>query len=162
MRYLHVAVAITIALVIASFMATNSGAASSKKQKTWATLAQDAQREVARGGIYGRSWGAVSPRLKQIATEMIYFKFGRGYAGKKAWCYAYRESGLNPMALSRTNDHHLFQLNYAAHHHSIDFSRLDKPDVAYGVEAAYRMSHGGSNWSPWNGGSYSCPRGNEP
>jgi hypothetical protein len=150
---------ITLGVMLLSLSAQ---AATTSRTPSWATLAQQAQREIKNGGVYSRRWGAASPKMKSIITSMIYSKFGHGYIGKRMWCYANRESGLNPIALSSTGDHSTFQFNYYAHHNSLDFGRLDKPDVAYSIEAAYRMSGGGTKTSPWSGGSYSCPRGNEP
>lgn len=151
-----------IIIAIASLAIFVGSSAQASKEASWATLAQRADNEVRNGGVYSRRWGAASPKLKALVTTMIYKKFGHGYNGKRMWCYANRESGLNPWALSRTGDHHVFQFNHYAHHRTLDFNRLDKPDVAYGIIAAYRMSKGGTSVSPWAGGAYSCPRGNEP
>jgi hypothetical protein len=135
--------------------AATTAHASTKKSAspTWATLNQWGNREIKRGGIYGRGWGQASPKLKYLAERMIVMKFGKD---SPALCYARRESGLNPAALSRTNDHHLFQLNYAAHHNAIDFNKLDTFALGYGIVKAWQMSSHGTDFGPWQGGSYSC------
>lgn len=141
------------------------GGASGHKTKTvsptWATMDQRASAEIKAGGVYSRGHGAASPKLKAIVTRMIYMRMGHGYHGKKMWCYANRESGLNPGALSPTNDHNVFQFNWSAHHNSLDFNKLDEPRVGYAIIAADRMFKG-AGYSPWAGGSHSCPQGNEP
>lgn len=142
-------------LVALIALTANIGTAQAKKPATFATLNQWANTEIKNGGIYGRGWGQASPKLKFIVTQMIFIKFGDNWVGRKMLCYAHRESGLNPMALSRTNDHHVFQLNYSAHNGSFDFTRLDKPDVGYGITSAWRL-YRGAGFTPWAGGSHSC------
>lgn len=61
-----------------------------------------------------------------------------------AWC----ESHLNAHAISRTGDWGLFQINYLAHHREFNFGRMLDP--TYNTYAAWRLSGGGRNLSPWS------------
>ena len=154
----RIAILIAVLCVFVGFGISNGFAqGKTRANPTWATLDQRATKEIKHGGIYSRRWGAASPKLKAIVTQMILMKFGHGYIGQKALCYAQRESGLNPLALSSTNDHHVFQLNWSAHHNTFDYARLDEPDVGYGIIAGWRLSKGGRDFSAWAGGSHSCP-----
>lgn len=151
---------LTLAAVIFSGgFGTNIAQAEKNHKKivnpTWATLQQWANKEIQNGGARSREWGDASPKLKYISKLMIYRAFGSGYTGEKMLCYANRESGMNPWALSETGDHNLFQINYVAHHSYIDFNRLDKPDVGYGILAAKKL-YNVAGYSPWSGGKYSC------
>lgn len=151
MKKLALILIVVLATVV---VATAQGGNKKPASPSWATLQQWADAEVKSGGIYGRDWGEASPKLKWISKQMILMKFGAN--GWRALCFAQRESGLNPAALSRTNDHHLFQLNWSAHHNTFDYERLDRYDVGYGIQAAFSLSRGGRDFSPWAGGTYSC------
>lgn len=116
---------------------------------TWATWEQRAQKEIKAGGVYSHRHGAASPKLKYIIQQMIYMKFGHGYNGYHMMRCAARESGFNPFAISRTNDHGTLQINYAAHHRTFDFNKIDH-SPGYGIIAAVRL-FGGSGFGPWYG-----------
>lgn len=151
-----------LTLVVALAVGSGFGASTAQAHKqhvSWATLEQRANTLIALGAVHSTRHGDASPVLKYIETQMIYMKFGKD--APRAWCYANRESGLNPGAISSTDDHSLFQINRSAHSQQFDFARLDRPEVGYGITAAWRL-YRGAGWQPWAGGSYPCPQGNEP
>jgi len=73
---------------------------------------------------------------------------------QRVYCIINRESGWNPRAVSRTNDHGLLQLN------AIHRSRF--PGLwprRYEIQANIRMGYllwRDVGFQPWQGGGYSC------
>ena len=65
---------------------------------------------------------------------------GSGRTASHAACVAEHESGGNPRAISRTNDWGLWQI------HNGGPGMLNP---AANAATAVRMSHNGTNWSPW-------------
>ena len=65
---------------------------------------------------------------------------GSGRTASHAACIAEHESGGNPKAISRTNDWGLWQI------HNGGPGMLNP---AANAATAVRMSHNGTNWSPW-------------
>jgi hypothetical protein len=65
---------------------------------------------------------------------------GSGRTASHAACIAEHESGGNPNAISRTNDWGLWQIHNGG-------PRMLNP--AANAATAVRMSHNGTNWSPW-------------
>jgi hypothetical protein len=116
------------------------------------SLAVQARLEVRRGGIYGTCYGCASSRLKSLTAALIRQRFGV-YAAR-ALCFARRESGLNPGAISSTDDHGAFQINRPTHG-QFSYWLMDH-DPAYGVQAGWVVSDHGTNWGPWAGGRYTC------
>jgi len=96
---------------------------------------------------YATCWGCASPQVREAVRQYLLKTVGYPLIN----C-AYRESGYNPSAISRTNDHGVFQFNYSAHHGWIDFARLDRGDVYYNVYLAKKM-YADSGLAPWG---YRC------
>jgi hypothetical protein len=92
-------------------------------------------------------------RLSYELVERAFTPYGPN-AVRWSLCVVNRESGGNPGAISRTDDHGLPQFNRPSHPW-IDYTRL-KRDPPYAVAIFVRMSRGGSYRSPWSGGHYSC------
>lgn len=142
----------TLALAVIVIAALAGPAQSASPEKNAAA----ARHEAKTGGILGRGWGQATPRMKLLARKVIVDRFAPAgqYAVNKALCYATRESGLNPGAVSRTGDHGLGQINYYAHHRTYDFARIYDP--VYNAGVMWAMSAGGTRWGPWAGGTHSC------
>lgn len=145
---MRVSAAILVAIVLLAIAATANGK-TSVNSVSWATWEQRAQKEIKAGGIYSTRHASASPKLKYIVIQMIYMRFGHGYVGYHMYRCALRESGFNPGAISRTNDHGTFQINYAAHHDSFDFWKIDH-SPGYGINAAWRL-YQGAGFGPWYG-----------
>jgi membrane-bound lytic murein transglycosylase MltF len=78
-----------------------------------------------------------------------------GPQAPRAFCIVGRESSWNPRAVSRTNDHGLFQLNAI---HARTYGRVwwaRRYDPVANVRMAWRL-YRGAGWSPWAGGAYRC------
>ena len=125
------------------------------------SLVSQARYEYAHGGVLSSRWGAATPRMKSLSRQLIAARFAPAgaYAVQMALCYANRESGMNPGAVSSGGDHGLGQINWSAHHNTYDFSRMHDP--VYNVGVMWAMSAHGTRWGPWAGGSHSCPHGVE-
>lgn len=104
------------------------------------------------GGITGSCYGCATPRMRGLVAQLIIKRFG-SYAGR-ALCFARRESGLNPGAISASDDHGAFQVHRASYH-PFDYWRLDH-DPVYSVAIGWVVSDHGTNWGPWAGGRYAC------
>lgn len=109
--------------------------------------ARDTPVDLSNAKGYSTCWGCASPQVKEAVRQYLMQTVGYPLVA----C-AYRESGYNPSAISRTNDHGVFQFNYAAHHGWIDFARLDRGDVYYNVMLAKKLYHD-SGLAPWG---YHC------
>ena len=147
----------TFATVAVAVLAFASSASATIPPK----LAAEARYVATHGGIVCQTPGAgarcATPRMRELSRRLIVAQFGQAgsYALNKALCIVGRESGFNPGARSTTGDHGLAQFNYAAHHGGwLDFGRVYDP--VYATLAFWRMSGGGTAWSPWNGGHRRC------
>lgn len=72
----------------------------------------------------------------------------------RAFCIVARESNWDPKAVSRTNDHGLFQLN-AIHARAFGSDWAHRYDPVENVRMAFRL-YKAAGFSPWAGGRYSC------
>lgn len=77
-----------------------------------------------------------------------------GPQAPRAYCIVKRESGWNPRAVSRTNDHGLFQIN-GIHSYTMRDSWARRYDPVTNVLMAWRL-YRAAGWSPWAGGAYRC------
>lgn len=156
-REVHVKKTRTIAFLVVTLLALVTAPLSSSAP----SLTSQARFEYAHGGVLSSRWGAATPRMKSLSRQLIVARFASAgsYAVQKALCYAQRESGMNPGAISSGGDHGLGQINWSAHHSTYDFGRIHDP--VYNVGVMWAMSARGTQWGPWAGGSYSCPRGIE-
>lgn len=78
-----------------------------------------------------------------------------GKQAPRAFCIVGRESSWNPRAVSRTNDHGLFQLNAI---HARTFGPklwARRYDPVANVDMAYRL-YLADGFGPWRGGRWAC------
>lgn len=92
---------------------------------------------------YGTCWGCASPEVREAVKSYLL----RTVGATLTRC-AYRESGYNPSAVSRTDDHGVFQFNRPSHPW-IDYVRIAR-DVVYNVAAARRL-YAAAGLQPWGG-----------
>jgi hypothetical protein len=113
-------------------------------------LEREARKVAVHGGVTGSCWGCATPYMKRLSYELIDRAFSSSY---RSWahCIVNRESGYNPGAVSRTDDHGLPQFNRPSHSW-INYTKV-KRDPPYAVACFVRLSRGGSNQGPWG---YSC------
>lgn len=130
--------------------ATAADRVSSMPQRT---LEKQARIVARTGGIYSSRYGAASPYLKRLSRELVARAFP-SWAERWAFCVVGRESGWNPGAISRTDDHGLAQINRPSHRW-VDYRRITA-DPVYGVAVFVRLSDRGASRGPWGGGTYSC------
>ncbi len=72
--------------------------------------------------------------------------FGANWKMARAICTA--ESGLNPNAVSSTNDHGLCQINWPSHRNKVNsLSELYDPEI--NLRVAAQISGNGIKWTPW-------------
>jgi len=111
-----------------------------------AQLEHAAERAAATGGIRSHRYADATPWMKRLARELIERAFPRE---SRAWalCVVGRESGFNPGAISRTDDHGLAQINRPSHPW-VNVRRL-VVDPVYAVAVMVTLSDGGANRSPW-------------
>jgi soluble lytic murein transglycosylase-like protein len=83
------------------------------------------------------------PALARRVTQHVFKAHWR-----TAYCIARYESTWNPRAISPGGGNYgLFQIN-VVHRGWADWSRILDP--YYNARIAYRLSHGGRNWSAWS------------
>lgn len=118
------------------------------------TLEREARKVARTGGIVCSRHGCATPYMKRLSYELVARLFD---SNNEAWalCVVRRESGGNPGAVSRTDDHNLAQFNRPSWQHAYDFDLLAW-DPVYGARSFFNLSGGGRSRSPWNGGTYSC------
>lgn len=90
---------------------------------------------------------AATTRLS--AAEIAGYATGAGFSGNAlniAVAVALAESGGRPGVVSVTNDVGLWQINVKAHP---QWTAAALKDPSQNAKAAYSISSGGSNWSPW-------------
>lgn len=120
------------------------------------------------GGITCHTVGVghdcATPYMRNIVRELITRYFPAGENRDWALCVAGRESGMNPAAVSSTDDHGVGQLNRPSHSW-VDYNRIAfwhkgrwASDPVYSTQVFVRLSRHGANRSPWAGGAYHCPR----
>jgi hypothetical protein len=147
--------------VFAGFVAVtlteDTGSATTKRidAMTQKQLEAEARYVAVHGGVICTRWGCATPYMKRLSRELVYRQFRRTGTERWALCVVERESGFNPGAVSRTNDHGLAQFNAPSWSHLYDMRRL-KRDPVYAVKSFFRLSGGGRSTSPWRGGGYSC------
>jgi len=104
---------LTILVVVAmSLLASGVGQAAQADRISHLPLKvlKKESRKVAKRQVYGTCWGCASRYMRRLQEELILRYFPSWNEGL-ALCIAHRESGLNPHAISRTNDHGVAQLN---------------------------------------------------
>lgn len=144
-------VIVAVVCAVAMGLAAGQGQALNRQ-----SLTQQARQLAAHGGIRSSRYGDATPRLKALTAELIRRRFRAAGWGAvaRALCIARRESGLNPGAVSSTQDYGVSQIHVAAHPEYSAY-RLTR-DPVYSVNAFWRLSNHGRDWSPWNGGRYAC------
>lgn len=144
--------AVAFASMAAVSVTSQAGGALLKRPPT---LPAQARTLAAQSG-YNHAYGGGSARLKQVTAQLIrqVFRPAGPSAVARALCFARRESGLNPVAISTSDDHGAFQVNRPTHP-QFNYWLMDH-DPAYGVEAGWSVSSRGRDWGPWAGGAYPC------
>jgi hypothetical protein len=129
---------------------------SSAKSGSAPSLAVQARWLAQHGGVRSSRYGDATPHMKQLVRALIRQTFRpAGWAAvREAECLSRREAGWNPAAVSPSDDHGAFQAHRPAHP-QFDYARISV-DPAYSVWVGWIISDHGTNWSPWNGGVYSC------
>jgi hypothetical protein len=101
------------------------------------------------------NYGGVSASVREKVRREIRRQFPRT-EWRWAYCVVGRESGWNPRAVSRTNDHGLFQLNII---HAGYFTRAGMWHRRYTIRGGVRMGYllwRAQGRSPWYGGHRAC------
>lgn len=115
-----------------------------------ARLERAAHRAVVKGGVHSTRWADASPWLRRLSHELVERAFGETTRGW-ALCVVGRESGFNPGAVSRTDDHGLPQINRPSHPW-VNYARIVR-DPVYAVAVMVRLSDHGASRGPWG---WSC------
>lgn len=113
-------------------------------------LERAAHAAVHNGGIRSHRYGDASPWLRRLSRELV----ERAFTGSSRWwalCVVNRESGFNPGAISRTDDHGLPQINRPSHPW-VNYPRIIR-DPVYAVAVMVRLSERGQSRGPWG---WSC------
>lgn len=134
-------------------------------------LEREARKVGRHGGILchtvGVGAGCATRYMRRLTGELVERAFRPGGPAAVRWatCVAARESGLNPAAVSATNDHGAGQLNLPSHPW-LHVARIAWPtagsptgwasDPVYSVAVFARLARLGENRSPWHGGRYAC------
>ena len=113
-------------------------------------LERAAIRAAATGGIRSSRYADATPWMKRLSEELVERAFPRS-ARSMAFCIVNRESGWNPGAISRTDDHGLAQINRPSHPW-VSYGRITV-DPVYAVAVFVRLSDRGRDWGPWG---WSC------
>lgn len=144
--------------VAAAIMSMFAGSA-----RAFGSLADDARYVAQHGGIKGTGVWQATPRMISLSKALIIQRFMEAgqFATRYALCIVRHESGFNPGALNLTYSDWRRQAAGLAQievywHPEYDRAKL-LTDPAYAVNAFWRLSRGGSDWSAWRGGGYSCP-----
>lgn len=145
-------IALACALAMCSIGVGRGEAVTSVKNPPAQTLEAQAAYTAAHGGVTGTCYGCATGQMKTLVARLIAKRFGG--AASRALCFARRESGLNPAAISRSDDHGAFQINRPTHP-QFNYGRMQR-DPAYGVWAGWVVSDHGTDWGPWSGGAYAC------
>lgn len=146
----------TVAAVLALAMGFTAGPGEAQTVSGYQTIAAQARWEANHGGILGADVWQATPRLQSLSRQLVTMRFSSAGSEAVAWalCVVRHESGFNPGAVNRRSGATgLFQFH--GHPQFSDW-RL-KHDPGYAVDAAWSLSHGARDKSPWNGGGYSCP-----
>jgi len=140
-------------IVVALLPVTAIATASTFRSQT--SLEAQARYVALHGGITGTCAGCATYRLQSLDRQLIAKQFSRAGSDAVRWalCVANRESGYNPGAInSSSGAAGLFQF---LGHPQYSYWRLTH-DPVYQVRAAWQLSHGARDRSPWYGGGYSC------
>lgn len=107
------------------------------------------------GGIQGSCYGCATSRMQYLSRRLVIEQFSRAGSDAVRWalCVMGRESGGNPGAVnSSSGAAGLFQF---LGHPQYSYWMLTHDPVGQ-VKAAWQLSHGAQDRSPWYGGGYSC------
>ena len=116
------------------------------------TLAAAARYTANHGGVLSTRYGAATRYMKTLSRQLVVRRF-RGRSLSRWLCIVERESAFNPGAVNTSSGAAgLFQ--FLGHPQFSTWRILHDP--AYAVDAAWSLSHHGTDFSPWLGGSYSC------
>jgi hypothetical protein len=107
-------------------------------------------RAAATGGIHSHRYGDATPWMRRLSRELVERAF-TGSARSWALCVVNRESGFNPGAISRTDDHGLPQINRPSHSW-VNYGRITV-DPPYAVAVMVKLSRHGHSRGAWG---YSC------
>ena len=148
-------VAITLVVVLVSLVSINVARAGQQDldRLSYAQLDRAAQKEIARGGIYGIGWGAASPWLKSICYEMVERAF-TPYGNQRWATYVVnRESGCNPGAVNTTYSSWSQRARCIAqlipyYHRWVDYGKCST-NMRYSIAVFVRLSKGGNSRGPW-------------
>jgi len=144
-RQLAVAGIIVLLLAVLAVVADADGA-DRVDRLSQARLERAAERAASTGGIRSSRYADATPWMRRLARELVERAFPRG-SRQTALCIVDRESGFNPGAISRTDDHGLPQINRPSHPW-VNVRRI-VVDPVYAVAVMVRLSHRGRDWGPW-------------
>lgn len=140
------------AMIIVGFALTTVATASTFSS---ASLHSQARYVAMHGGIQGSCAGCATYRMKYLARQLVIERFSSAGSNAVRWalCVVGRESGFNPGAInSSSGAAGLFQF---LGHPQYSYWMLTH-DPVYQVGAAWNLSHGARDHSPWYGGNYNC------
>ena len=130
-------------------------AAQAERSSTQASLEVRARWTAQHGGITGSCYGCATGSMKSLASQLVVKQFSRAGSSAVRWalCVVRRESGFNPGAInSSSGASGLFQ--FLGHPQYSNWMLTHDPVGQ--VRAAWQLSHGAQDRSPWYGGGYSC------
>lgn len=122
---------------------------------TYRPLHAQARHVALHGGITGSCAGCATPQMQYLARRLVIERFSHAGSDAVRWalCVVNRESGFNPGAInSQSGAAGLFQ--FLGHPQYSYWSLTHDP--VYQVNAAWALSHGARDRSPWYGGNYNC------
>jgi hypothetical protein len=147
-RFRFIAVLTGLAITVAGLGASTSSASSDK-------LADQARWVAMHGGVRGQCAGCATSQMQWLVRRLVVRRFSRAGSDAVRWslCVVGRESGFNPGAVNQSSGAAgLFQ--FLGHPQFSTWKLLHDP--SYAVDAAWSLSHGARDRSPWFGGGYSC------
>lgn len=161
-------------IVVVAALALAAGAAAAGDRVdllTTGQLEREARKVALNGGIVCHTPGVgaacATPYMRRLVRELVERRFRPDGPFAIAWglCIAGRESGFNPAAVSRTDDHGAGQLHRPAHPW-VSYGRIAwrtnvsptgwAGDPVYSVAVFHRLSRGATNRGPWRGGAHPC------
>ena len=144
-----------LAAMIMVSVALGTGIATASTFSTSTSLQAQARYTALHGGIQGSCFGCATSRMKYLSRQLVIQQFQRAGSGAVRWalCVVGRESGGNPGAVnSSSGAAGLFQ--FLGHPQYSNWMLTHDPVGQ--VRAAWQLSHGAQDRSPWYGGGYSC------
>jgi hypothetical protein len=144
-----------LALALACLAVRASDAAPVAKSKTFRHEGTAGRDTTSRDSRSASNYGGVSASVRARVRREIRRQFPAS-EWRWAYCVVGRESGWNPRAVSRTNDHGLFQLNII---HASYFTRAGMWGLRYTIRGGTRMAYllwRAAGRSPWYGGHRAC------